>query len=170
MNDSSKRVLLVVIVVAVIIALGVVFRKGFSNSSTQKSDSAASQPAGETAKAPAPLVPAPAADRLAETKPSEQKPAPKLSYAEALQKYADTRIQLTEACQAVPNQVVYKNGVSVMLDNRASSARKVLFNARAYTIPAYDFVVLPLVSQSVPSVTYLDCAEKQNVATIRIEK
>ncbi|MCX6706461.1 MAG: hypothetical protein NTV24_05195, partial [Candidatus Woesebacteria bacterium] len=41
-----------------------------------------------------------------------------LTYARALTLYKDARIQLGVDCQASPNYVTYKNGTSIMIDNR----------------------------------------------------
>lgn len=156
-----------VVILAVIIVVGMVLRKSFGVSTEVRP--AATNTIVAPAESPVPPpTPAPTAGKpTAEQKPT---PTPKLSYAEALKKYADSRIQLDSNCRAVPSQVVYKNGTSVMFDNRADVARKLVFNTRTYTVGAYDFLVLPVVAANPPSVTYLDCAEKQNVATIQIAK
>lgn len=101
--------------------------------------------------------------------PPATKPTPKLSYEQALKKYGSNRIQLDANCQAIPSRAVYKNGTAVMLDNRAGVSRKVVFNLKSYTIPAYDYIVVSASASKIPGVTYLDCADRQNVATINIE-
>lgn len=97
-------------------------------------------------------------------------PTPKLSYDAALRQYEGKRIQLDAQCTATPSQAVYKSGTQIMLDNRAGQSQSVLFNLKRYTIPAYDYIIVSAVSDSTPGVTYLDCGQKQNVATISIQK
>jgi len=46
--------------------------------------------------------------------------APYIAYDEALVKYKDTRIQINSGCQAFPNNVTYKNGTTIMIDNRSN--------------------------------------------------
>ena len=41
-------------------------------------------------------------------------PVASISYAQALVKYKDARIQIDENCQASPNSVTYKNGLIIM--------------------------------------------------------
>lgn len=48
-----------------------------------------------------------------------------LKYADALKLYGDKRIQLDKVCQAHPNNVTYKNGTSIMIDNRSPQSAKV---------------------------------------------
>ena len=49
-----------------------------------------------------------------------------ISYADALIKYADRRIQLDKNCQATPNNVTYKDNTGIMIDNRSAQARIVI--------------------------------------------
>lgn len=100
-----------------------------------------------------------------------QKAAPaKLSYTEAVKKYTDRRIQFDANCQAVPNNVAYKNGTEIMFDNRAGISRKILFNTKSYTIPAYGFIIVAASSQTLPGITYIDCGDRQNVGKVLIQK
>src|SRR5690349_2391661 len=71
--------------------------------------------------------------------------APALTYQQALLKYKDARIQLDKSCQAHPSQVTYKNGTSVMLDNRANVARTVKLGS-TFSIKAYGFKIVKLQS------------------------
>lgn len=96
--------------------------------------------------------------------------AARLTYTEALKKYASSRIQLDTSCQAVPNVTTYKAGTTIMFDNRAAVARKIMYNLKTYTIPAYDYLLLPATAPKYPAITFVDCGDKQNVATITIQK
>src|SRR3989344_2897426 len=46
-------------------------------------------------------------------------PAASISYANALVKYKDARIQLDNTCQASPDRMTFKNNTNIMIDNRA---------------------------------------------------
>ena len=96
--------------------------------------------------------------------------AVKLAYAEALKKCATSRIQLDNNCQAVPKTATYKAGTTIMFDNRASVARKIMYNLKTYTIAGYDYILLPATAAKYPAITFVDCADKQNVATITIQQ
>ncbi len=96
--------------------------------------------------------------------------AVKLAYTEALKKYAASRIQLDSNCQAVPKTTTYKAGTTIMFDNRASVARKIMYNLKTYTIAGYDYLLLPATAANYPAITFVDCGDKQNVATITIQK
>lgn len=92
-----------------------------------------------------------------------------INYQQALIKYKDHRIQLGQNCQATPNNVTYKNGTSIMIDNRSSVARTVKVGS-SYTINAWSFKVINLTSSTLPATWLVDCGAQQNVATILIQK
>ncbi|MCM2338834.1 MAG: hypothetical protein NDI62_00030 [Burkholderiales bacterium] len=94
---------------------------------------------------------------------------PSISYADALVKYKNSRIQLDETCQAIPNNVTYKNNTYVMVDNRSASPRSIKLGAD-YTVRAYGFRLIKLSSDTLPATFLLDCGNSQNVATILIQK
>jgi len=95
-------------------------------------------------------------------------PAASLSYAQALIDYKGARLQLDKTCQASPNNMTFKNGASMMLDNRSPVTRTVKVGS-TYTIKPYGFRIIKLSSSTVP-VTYLvDCDQSQNVSTILLQ-
>jgi hypothetical protein len=95
-------------------------------------------------------------------------PAVSLSYAQALIDYKGARLQLDKTCQASPNNMTFKNGASMMLDNRSPVTRTVKVGS-TYTIKPYGFRIIKLSSSTVP-VTYLvDCDQSQNVSTILLQ-
>ncbi len=110
------------------------------------------------------------ANTNAATPPAKGTGAVKLAYAEALNKYTASRIQLDGNCQAVPKATTYKAGTTIMFDNRAGVARKIMYNLKTYTIAAYDYLLLPATASQYPATTFVDCGDKQNVATITIQK
>lgn len=97
------------------------------------------------------------------------KSAPTISYANALIRYKNTRIQLDKMCQAVPHNVTYKNGANIMIDNRAPVARTVKVNA-VFPIKAWGFKIVKISSVKLPATWLVDCDKSQNVATILIQR
>lgn len=97
------------------------------------------------------------------------KPVVKMSYANALNMYKDRRIQLNDACQAIPNTMTFKNGTTIMIDNRSKTARKLNING-AYTVGSYDYITVKLTSATLPKTILIDCGASQNVATILLQK
>ncbi|OGI84553.1 hypothetical protein A3F49_03085 [Candidatus Nomurabacteria bacterium RIFCSPHIGHO2_12_FULL_42_19] len=96
-------------------------------------------------------------------------PAAVSSYAEALSRYRNARIQLNENCRASPSSISYKNNSSIMIDNRAGVARRIRVGS-IFDIPAYGFKIVQLSSAELPATWYVDCDTYQNVATILIQK
>jgi hypothetical protein len=92
-----------------------------------------------------------------------------LSYQQALVKYKDRRIQFDQACQTTPNNMTFKSGTAIMLDNRASVARNININGPV-SIKAYGFKIVTLSSSTLPKTILVDCGSGQNVATILLQK
>lgn len=95
-----------------------------------------------------------------------------MSYTNALALYKDNkRIQLSgdTFCQVTPNNVMYKNGTSIMLDNRSAKARTVKIGS-TYTIEGYGFRIVKLSSATLPATLLMDCGAQQNVAKILLQK
>lgn len=91
------------------------------------------------------------------------------SYTQALIDYKDARIQLDSECRAIPSNVTYKNGTSIMIDNRAPVARTVTAGS-TFSIPAYGFKIVNLSSATLPATWYVNCDQRVKVATILIQK
>lgn len=96
--------------------------------------------------------------------------APKLSYTDAVRVYGDHRIQFGDTCEATPANSVFKSESNIMIDNRASTAKVFNINNTAYTIGAYDYLVVPFASINAPIQVLIDCGTMQNVATVTIQK
>ena len=96
-------------------------------------------------------------------------PVASISYAQALVKYKDARIQLDENCQASPNSVTYKNGTNIMIDNRSSVIRTIKVGSD-FNVKAWGFKIVKLSSKTLPITWLVDCGASQNVATILIQK
>ena len=93
-----------------------------------------------------------------------------ISYADALIKYADRRIQLDATCQAHPNTVTYKDNTGIMIDNRSALARTVKVGT-TFTIKPWGFKIVVLPDVYLTSKTILvDCGQYQNVATVLVQE
>ena len=96
-------------------------------------------------------------------------PAVTISYANALIKYKDARLQLDKTCQGSPDKMTFKDGSILMVDNRASVARTVKVGS-VFSIAAYGFKLVKLTSATLPATWMVDCDKSQNVSTILIQK
>lgn len=96
-------------------------------------------------------------------------PTPSLSYTQAVAEYGTNRIQFDASCQAQPKSVVFKNGTSIMLDNRANQTRVIGLNGNNYTLGAYGFQIVTLSSSVLPKNLSLSCNNLVNVGTINLE-
>jgi len=96
-------------------------------------------------------------------------PAASLSYAQALVKYKDARLQLDESCQGNPDKMTFKNNALLMVDNRAPVDRTVHIGS-VFSIKADGFKIIKLSSSTLPATWWVDCDKSQNVATILIQK
>ena len=96
-------------------------------------------------------------------------PAAILSYAQALLKYKDARIQIGESCQAFPNNVTFKNNTSIMIDNRTAVSHALKVGS-TFSIKGYGFKIVKLSSSTLPATWLMDCDKFQNIATILIQK
>ncbi len=94
-----------------------------------------------------------------------------MSYQNALELYKDNkRIQLSgdAFCQVSPNNVMYKNGTSIMIDNRSSKTRTIKVGS-TYTIEGYGFKIIKLSSATLPATLLMDCDQQQNVAKVLLQ-
>lgn len=96
-------------------------------------------------------------------------PVSSISYQDALVKYKNARLQLDKDCQASSYSMTFKNGSSVMVDNRASVARMVKVGS-TFSVKAYGFKIIKLYSEKLPATWYVDCDKSQNVSTILLQK
>ena len=107
------------------------------------------------------------------TPPPASKPV-SLSYQNALELYQDNkRIQISGAdfCQVSPNNVMYKNGTSIMLDNRSAITRTIKIGVgETYTIEGYGFRIVKLSSATLPATLLMDCGTQQNIAKILLQR
>ena len=92
-----------------------------------------------------------------------------IAYADAIKKYAGTRIQFDAQCQASPNQITIKKGTAIMLDNRSGDARTISVGSVKYSLAGYGFRILTPTSPTLPATLVIDCGSAQNVGRINIQ-
>lgn len=149
------------VAVAVIILAGIIY---FATKNTKSVEPVVTQDAiSDTTTGPESVQDTTAVVPGAPTQPS-------ISYAEALIKYADRRIQLDTQCQAHPINVTYKDNTGIMIDNRSAFTRTVKVGT-TFTIKPYGFKIVILPDVYLKSSTLLvDCDKSQNVATILVQE
>lgn len=91
------------------------------------------------------------------------------SYTELVKEYEGRRIQFDERCQVTPQGPTYKNGTSIMLDNRSASAKSVMVGGTKYDLVAYGYRVVTLSSSSLPKELAVSCGSSGNVGKILLQ-
>jgi len=91
------------------------------------------------------------------------------TYSAAVTQYEGKRIQFDERCQPSPADVTFKNGTSIMIDNRSAQAKTINVGAQSYNLPAYGYRILILSSSSLPSELNLSCDNAVNVGRILLQ-
>lgn len=92
-----------------------------------------------------------------------------MTYTQAVAKYSTTRIQFDQYCQASPSNVSWKNGTTIMLDNRSGDARKITVDGKAYNLAGYGFQIVTLTSTSLPKTISINCGSAVNVGKILLQ-
>lgn len=93
-----------------------------------------------------------------------------LAYSEVVKQYVGRQIQFDINCQAIPAQTTFKNGTSVMFDNRSGDARTIKIGDVSYVFPGYGYKVLTLSSSVLPKTLNLNCGSAVNVGSVLIQK
>ena len=102
-------------------------------------------------------------------KPASAKTNPKL-YTDLVTEYSGRHIQFDIACQAIPNNVTYKNGTSVMFDNRSGDARSISVGGTIYYLAGYGYKIITLSSKTLPKTLLISCGAAVNVGQILLQK
>lgn len=89
------------------------------------------------------------------------------SYSELISAYKGRTLQFDSACQVHMSKQGYKVGSEVLLDNRGSSPAIIKFASSVYNLGAYGYKVVTLSSLGEYTV---DCNDRENVATLTIQK
>lgn len=105
-----------------------------------------------------------------EVKVVKKAPAPSVPYAQALVTYKDRRIQLNDKCASTPFDPTWNNGTSIMLDNRAGLDRNVSVGTNKFVVKAYDYKIVKLTSDILPTNLMLSCGNQVNSASILLQK
>ncbi|MEK7124519.1 MAG: hypothetical protein AAB877_02445 [Patescibacteria group bacterium] len=130
-------------------------------------------------KAPPERFQQPSQSQTSQKTPSEQTGntqktptvAQTISYNEALIAYANKRIQFDENCAVSPGSPSFKTGTKIMLDNRASKARQVYFDEKAYNLQAYGFKIITLSTAfPLPHTIKIDCGNGKNNGSIILQR
>ncbi len=159
MEQNKNRVWIIGAIVIVIIGVVVLITNNNKKEVLENTDPVSSVPEDEVV-----------AESTQEADPLTPAPALSLSYAEALAKYKDRRIQLDTVCQAHPNTVTYKDNTGIMIDNRSAQTRTVKAGT-TFTIKPYGFKIIVLPDIYLKAKTILvDCDKSQNVATILVQE
>jgi len=159
MEKNQKIVIGVVVALVVIIGL-VVFIKNMNDNS---------QPASTMTNNQTQTPPATTTPEQATTTPASSAKG-SMAYTDAVVKYKDRRIQFTQTCQASPTNMVFKNPVTLMLDNRSTITQKITIAGKTYTIGSYKYTVITINQKTLPATLYANCNSSNNVATILMEK
>ena len=102
-------------------------------------------------------------------KKSTATPTPSGNYTQLVKEYEGKRIQFDERCQVTPQNPTYKNGTSIMIDNRSSSPRSVMVGGTKYDLVAYGYRVVTLSSSSLPKELAVSCGSSGNVGKILLQ-
>ena len=152
---------------AIVVVLGLVVWSGKLNkptsqvgSSPMPSDAAYTPPGSSTV---------PRASVKPKTPTASVGAAP-VAYGDALKQYAGRVMQFNANCQVSPNQIVVKNGSSVMFDNRSGDSRWISLNGVGYQISGYGFRILPMTSKNLPETVVVDCGSAQNVGKVIVQQ
>ncbi len=92
-----------------------------------------------------------------------------MSYTQALNTYKDRKIQFGVDCAATPSNMTFRNNTNIMLDNRSAQSRTITLGT-TYTVKPYGFKIINLSSSTLPKTILVDCGQKQNIATILLQK
>ncbi|KKR02672.1 MAG: hypothetical protein UT29_C0001G0152 [Candidatus Yanofskybacteria bacterium GW2011_GWA1_39_13] len=116
------------------------------------------------------LSPSPSSKVVAKTvTKTSPTPTSTKSYTELVKEYEGRRIQFDQYCQATPKDITYKNGTSIMLDNRSGDARTITLADAKYQLSGYGYAVVTLSSQSLPKEMLLSCGAGINVGRILLQ-
>lgn len=168
-NITSKKALIVIVAIAIV---GIVAFAIFNKRSDEASEGVVPETATTTATAPT--------SRNTVTTGTEKAPAIStkgnqpvtLSYQNALLQYKDDkRVQITGTtfCQVSRNNLMYKNGTSIMLDNRSAQTHTIKID-NTYVIGGYGFKIVNLSSSVLPKTFLVDCDKQQNITKILLQK
>lgn len=89
-------------------------------------------------------------------------------YNQLVQNYRNARIQFNASCQASPVTASYRNGATIMLDNRSNQAHSVSIGGTIYALPAYGHQIITVSSPTIPGTLSVNCDRLVNVAIVKL--
>ncbi len=93
------------------------------------------------------------------------------AYINALKVYADRRIQFDSNCLLTPNEVTFKVGTTIMLDNRSDKSRNIALDNTVYNFNPYDYKLVTLTTNApLPHTIMVDCGQGQNNGRILLQR
>lgn len=103
--------------------------------------------------------------------PLSSKTSSSAAYSAAVKQYEGRRVQFDMYCQAIPTSLSFKNGTSIMLDNRSGDARTVTIGGTAYYLSGYGWKVITLwkSSSQLPATLSINCGGAVNVSSILLQ-
>jgi hypothetical protein len=96
-------------------------------------------------------------------------PVSNKSYTELVKEYVGRIIQFDDRCQINPKDPKFKNGTSIMLDNRSAIARTVTVGTAKYDLAGYGYKLITLSSPSLPKELNITCGSSGNVGKILLQ-
>jgi hypothetical protein len=113
------------------------------------------------------IKPKPQANKASNVTPTVQQT---LSYDQAINMYANKRIQFDPNCTMIPSSVNFLKGVEVMLDNRFGSARTISLDGVKYNLSPYGFKIVTLTTNlGLPHTIKVDCGTGKNNGQITLQ-
>ena len=91
------------------------------------------------------------------------------TYSAAVAQYEGRRIQFDERCQPNPVDVTFKNGTTIMIDNRSPQAKTIKVGDQSHNLPAYGYRIVALSSSTLPDSFSLSCGNAVNVGRILLQ-
>lgn len=92
------------------------------------------------------------------------------TYTDYVKEYNGRRIQFDINCQAIPNNVTFKTGSTLMFDNRSGEARTIKIGDASYQFPGYGYRILTLTSKTLSKTLLISCGDAVNVGQILLQK
>lgn len=91
-------------------------------------------------------------------------------YTDLVKEYAGRHIQFDINCQAIPTETTFKNGTSVMFDNRSGDVRTIKIGNTAHVLSGYGYKIITLASPILPATFSLGCGSAVNVGKILLQR
>ncbi len=91
------------------------------------------------------------------------------TYNQLVNEYAGRIVQFDASCQIIPSAPTFKNGTTIMLDNRSDMVRIISIAGVKYTLDKYGYKVITLTSPKLPKQLSINCDNKVNVGSILLQ-